>query len=145
MVKRLLSGSTGNADEAGIIRILRASIKAGDLVPLIDRVGAIRIAEDVHGADWKVVKQIFQVHYYRSMSQSTAFMMLNTCIVGETAEWEEEMIADILTSRSDGRKLIERLGEGEGFKEGLNLVEWNLDGEDQNRVERKFGKSGKWF
>ncbi|MGB0639756.1 MAG: DUF5995 family protein [Myxococcota bacterium] len=144
MVKRLLSGSTGNADEAGIIRILRASKKAGDLVPLIDRVGAIRIAEDVHGADWKVVKQIFRDHYYRSMSHATAFMMLKTCIIGDTVEWEEEMIADILTSRSDGWKLIERLGEGDE-SDGLNLLEWNLDGEDQNRVERKYGKSGKWF
>ena len=144
MVNRLLSGSTGNDDEAGIIRILRASKKAGDLVPLIDRVGAIRIAEDVHGSDWTVVKQIFQDHYYRSMSHETAFMMLNTCIIGDTVEWEEEMIADILTSRSDGEKLIERLGEGDR-KEGLNLLEWNLDGGDQSRVQRMYGKSGKWW
>ena len=71
-------------------------------------------------------------------------MMLKTCIIGDTVEWEEEMIADILTSRSDGWKLIERLGEGDE-SDGLNLLEWNLDGEDQNRVERKYGKSGKWF
>jgi hypothetical protein len=145
MVNRLLSGGTGDDDEAGIVRILRASKTAGDLVPLIDTVGAIRIAEDVHGSEWDTVKQIFKNDYYEQTSQAKAFFMLNTCIVGDTAEWEEEMIADILVLRNDGRGLIERLGEGDGFKSGLCRVEWQLDGSDQDRVAAVYGTSGRWW
>ena len=145
MIQRLISGNTGNADEASIVRILEASRTAGDLVTVIDRVGAIRIAEDVHGKEWHQVQDIFRQHYYARTSQSTAFFMLNTCIIGETAEWEEEMIADLLVLRNDGRQLITRLGEGEGFHAGLNKVEWQLDGSDQKRVAAVFGTSGRWW
>ena len=71
--------------------------------------------------------------------------MLNTCIIGDTSEWEEEMIADLLVLRNDGRQLITRLGEGDGFTAGLCTVEWQIDGTDQDRVEAVFGTSGRWW
>jgi hypothetical protein len=145
MVKRLLEGATFDADEATIIKILHASRAAGDLVSLIDTVGAHDIGADVDGSEWVRVRAIFRSSYYAATRQSEAFKLLNTCIVGSTDEWEEEMIADLICLRNDGRQLILRLGGGEGFDEGLNVLEWNLDGEDQSRVERKFGSSGKWW
>jgi hypothetical protein len=145
MVKRLLEGATFDADEATIIKILHASRAAGDLVSLIDTVGAHDIGSDVDGSEWVRVRAIFRSSYYAATRQSEAFKLLNTCIVGSTDEWEEEMIADLICLRNDGRQLILRLGGGEGFDEGLNVLEWNLDGEDQSRVERKFGSSGKWW
>jgi hypothetical protein len=145
MVRRLLSGATANDDEAAIIKILRGSKKAGDLVSLIDQVGAHRIAEDIHGEEWGTVKSIFKRSYYTRTSQRVAFRLLNTCMVGSTDEWEQEMIADLICLRADGANLISRIGGEDGFSEGLNKLEWNLDGSDQTRVTNKFGSSGKWW
>ena len=145
MVKRLLSGATANGDENSIIKILRASRRAGDFVQLVDQVGAHTLASDIHGGEWATVKSMYKNWYYPHTSQSKAFVLLNTCLVGRTSEWEQEMIADIVCLRSDGRRLITRLGGGEGFKEGLNKLEWNLDWSDQTRVTDMYGSSGKWW
>ena len=145
MVRRLLEGATLNADEQSIIRILNASKKQNDLVQLIDRVGAVRMARDINGDEWKKVKKIFQDHYYTQTDQSVVKALLKSAINRRTEEWEEEMIADILTMRKDGYNLIRFLGNGEGFHEGLNKVEWSLDGADQDRIEAVFGTSGKFW
>jgi hypothetical protein len=145
MVKRLIQGATTNADEDAIIKILQGSKRSGDLVPLIDAVGAHVIAADIHGSQWGTVKSLFRQSYYTRTSQAKAFYLLNTCIVGSTDEWEQEMIADLVCLRSDGQKLIERLGGGAGLSEGLNVLEWNLDGYDETRVTNQYGSSGKWW
>ena len=139
MIDRLCRGMTGNADEAAILKLLRASASAGDMVRVVDVVGAHLIASNVDGAEFKELRQVFRQHYYTQCSQGQAFELLQSCINGRTSEWEEEMIADILTSRSDGRALITRVGDG-NFAKGLNSIQWQLDGGDQRRVDALYAK-----
>ena len=54
---------------------------------------------------------------------------------GETAEWEEEMVADIVVTRADRVALIREIGRAypsmngsDDFRKGLNKLEWQLDG-----------------
>jgi hypothetical protein len=148
MVKRLMEGVTRDDDEAAIHKVLIASVRRGDLVQLVDTVGAHKIAAEIHGDEWRRVQDVFRRSYYPQTGQAAAFRLISTCIVGATSEWEQEMIADLICLRSDGRDLIKRVGgafEGGGFKEGLNKLEWQLDGEDQARITRKFGSSGTWW
>ena len=54
------------------------------------------------------------------------------------------MIADLLVLRSDGHELLKRLGGGDK-NDGLSTVEWQVDGLEQDRIERVFGSSGRWW
>lgn len=142
MIDRLCRGVTGNADEESILRVLRAS--ASDAVAVIEVVGAYRIAENVHGAQYQDLAEYYRANYYARASQEKAVAILQSCMDGRTSEWEEEMIADILCARSDGRAIIARIGaiyEGGGFAEGLNKIQWQLDGGDQRRVDAIYATS----
>ena len=137
MLDRLCRGSTGNKDEEAILKVLRASVSAGDVVPIIDLAGPHLLAKNLHGGQWDQLKALFQQHYYTQCSQDSAFDLIQKCISGRTSEWEEEMIADLLVMRGDGRQLITRIGGG-NFASGLNTVQWQLDGGDQRRVDAIF-------
>lgn len=139
MLDRLCRGSTGNKDEEAILKILRASVSAGDAVSIIDVVGPHLLAKNLHGGQWDQLKSIFQQSYYTQCSQDAALDLIQRCISGRTAEWEEEMIADLLVLRSDGRQLITRIGSG-NFADGLNKVQWQLDGGDQRRVDAQYAR-----
>jgi hypothetical protein len=147
MVNRLLQGATFDDDESTIVQLLNQSRSAGDQVALIDQVGAHALASDIDGDEWTTVHSFFKTHYYPLTSNGTAFSLIVTCIVGETAEWEEEMVADLIVLRSDGARLITQVGayfEEGGFDEGLNKLEWQLDGEDESRIAAVYGESSGW-
>ena len=139
MVDRLCRGITGNKDEAAILKVLRASASAGDAVQVIDVVGAHLIASNLHGGEYQTLRGLYRASYYTQCSQDQAFNLIQQCIKGMTSEWEEEIIADILCDRSDGRALITRVGGG-NFKSGLNTIQWQLDGGDQRRVDAIYAK-----
>ncbi|MCG8422637.1 MAG: hypothetical protein MJE77_32375 [Proteobacteria bacterium] len=143
MVDRLCRGITGNGDEDAILRLLSVSAQNGDAVQVIDVVGGYRIAKKVHGSQYRELRTFYRAHYYVQTGQDEAVSMIQSCIDGLTAEWEEEMIADILVDRSDGRAIISRIGaiyEGGGFGEGLNKLQWQLDGGDQKRVDAVYAR-----
>ena len=61
---------------------------------------------------------------------------------GETAEWEQQMIADIVVARPDRVDLIRQIGAhyrdmrgADDFDRGLNKLEWQLGGDDEERVQ----------
>lgn len=138
MIRRLLQGATFNGDEDTIITILNQSRSAGDHVAVIDAIGAHALAGDINGAQWVTVHTFYKNHYYTQISQGTAFRLISTCITGWTNSWENEMVADIISSRSDARALVTRVGgyyESGGFAEGLNKLQWQLEGDAQTRVE----------
>jgi hypothetical protein len=148
MLRGLMSGMTFNDDEASILGVLRASLAAGDVVTVIDGAGAWELAYAVDGDEFQALRAFFRANYYGATSMSAAVTLVQRCLDGETAEWEEEMVADVVCDRSDGRAIITELGvryEGGGFSEGLNKLEWQLDGADQDRVEAKFGTSGSFW
>lgn len=147
MIQGLLSGMTGDDDESAILTLLRASRAAGDLTVVVDSVSAHSLGSAVDGEEYDTLRQLLIQSYYAETNGQTAFSLIVRCMDGETAEWEEEMVADILVSRArvDGRALIEQIGEHyEGtrsFNEGLNKIEWQLDGDEQDRVAAIYGKS----
>ncbi len=148
MINRLMRGWTGDEDEQTMMSILQASQRAGDVVAVIDSVSAHKMAKEVHGAEWRQLKAFFQSSYYPSMSNSSAFRLIVTCINGHTAGWEEEMVADIILLRNDGRRLITQIGqyyESGSFNDGLNKLEWQLSGRQQDRIENAYGTSGSWW
>jgi len=143
MIRRLLQGATFNGDENTIITILERSRAAGDHVAVIDAVGAHALAGDINGSQWTTVRRFLLSHYYPRTSQGTAFRLICTCITGWTSDWENQMVADIISSRSDAFALVTRVGgyyEDGGFSEGLNKLQWQLEGDAQRRVEAAVGR-----
>ncbi|MCA9997545.1 MAG: DUF4157 domain-containing protein [Anaerolineales bacterium] len=147
-VDRLCRGVTGDEDEVAILKVLQASVMAGDVVKIIDTVSAWDICFAVDGEEYDQLRDLLNVSYYPKTSFSIALELLRECMDGETAEWEEQMIADILVAHPNGKALVTQIGviyEGGNFYDGLNKLEWQLDGEEQERIEAVYGKSGVLF
>jgi hypothetical protein len=143
MLDRLCRGITGDADEDAILAVLRASARAGDAVTVIDVAGAYLLARRVHGSQFQELRSFYRQHYYPGAGQEQLVALLRRCMDGMTAGWEEEMIADILVDRSDGKALIAQIGaiyHGGGFAEGLNKVQWQLGGGHQRRVDAIYAR-----
>lgn len=140
MIRGLLAGATFGDDEDTILEILNGAVVAGDVVTVVDGANAWDMAYATDGDQYDSLRAFFQKRYYAQTSRSMAVTLIRRCMDGETAEWEEEMVADILVARHgvDGREILTELGrvydEG-GFAEGLNKVQWQLDGGDQDRVD----------
>ena len=79
---------------------------------------------------------------------------------GETANWEEEMVADIVVARPDRVALVTQIGAhysdmngATDFHRGLNKLEWQLGGGEEDRVHTVLAadpaapasKSGEWW
>ena len=155
-VRGLIRGVTFDDDELTIQRILNATLISGDTVMVVNGANAWDLVQAVDGSEYRTLRTFLQENYYARSEGETAFTLIRRCLDGETAEWEEEMVADILVARfcSDGRTLIERLGEHYGgsatgadaaFRNGLNKLEWQLDGADETRVTTSYGASGQWW
>jgi hypothetical protein len=145
MLRRLLSGVTGDDDESTILTILEASKTAGDVVTVIDGANAWDLSYAVDGDEFGELQAFLRDHYYAATSTSMAFSLIRRCMDGWTGEWQQEMIADLLVKRHgiDGDKLLTQIGnyyEGGGFAEGLNKVQWQLDGANQRRVDDIYDK-----
>jgi hypothetical protein len=148
MLRALISGATLDDDEATILTILDASRAAGDLVTVIDGAGAWELADSTHGGEWNAMTEMFRSYYYTRTSRATALTLILRCLDGSTSEWEEAMVADLLCLRSDGRALVADIGAhygGGGFTEGLNKLEWQLTGAEEDRIAATFGESGTFW
>ncbi len=155
IIRRLLNGYTGSADENTIIRIFEASKATGNLITVIDGADAWDLMYATDGKQAKQLRQFLRINYYGKTAIHTALRLIRKCLDGETAEWEEEMVADILGVRADGRAIVETLGEFyEGpakgsdakFKNGLYKLEWQLDGAEEEIIHSLFGSSNlSWY
>ncbi len=149
MLRGLHRGATIGSDETTVLRILNNS--SADLVVIVDGADAWDIMYALDGNNATSLRTLFQAQYYPSTATATAYRLIRKCLDGETAEWEEQMVIDILQAQSDGHALVEQLGRAYGgpatgadidFKNGLYKLEWQLDGEEENRLEATFGESG---
>ncbi len=155
IIRRLLNGYTGSADENTIIRIFEASKATGNLITVIDGADAWDLMYATDGKQAKQLRQFFRANYYGKTAIHTALRLIRKCLDGETAEWEEEMVADILEVRADGHAIVETLGEvykgpAKGsdakFKNGLYKLEWQLDGAEEETIHSLFGSSNlSWY
>jgi Family of unknown function (DUF5995) len=150
IIRRLLNGYTGSADENTIIRIFEASKATGNLITVIDGADAWDLMYATDGKQAKQLRQFFRANYYGKTAIHTALRLIRKCLDGETAEWEEAMVADILEVRGDGHAIVETLGEvyngpAKGsdakFKNGLYKLEWQLDGAEEETIHSLFGSS----
>lgn len=150
IIRRLLNGYTGSEDENTIIRIFESSKATGNLITVIDGADAWDLMYAIDGKQAKQMRQFFCANYYGKTAIHTALRLIRKCLGGETAEWEEEMVADILEVRGDGRSIVETLGEVYGgpakgsdakFKNGLYELEWQLDGKEEETIHSLFGSS----
>lgn len=143
MLRRLISGATLNDDEATILTILSASVKAGDLVTVVNGANAWDLCYVTDGDEFDRLRETLRKHYYPNTTFTSAVALIRRCINGETAEWEEEMIADLLCDRSDGKAILTQLGReyaDGGYEEGLDKVLWQVDFKEQSRIEAVYGE-----
>ncbi|MBD2124762.1 DUF4157 domain-containing protein [Trichocoleus sp. FACHB-262] len=152
MIRGLFNGYTSGDDESTILTILDVSRGTGDLVTVIDGADAWDLMYAIDGENATQLRALFKNHYYEQTVSQTALRLIRKCIDGETAEWEEEMVADILGCRSgDRHSIVEQLGkiyegpatgEDAHFKNGLYKLEWQLDGAEEKALQQLFGSSG---
>jgi hypothetical protein len=141
MLRGLLRGVTFNGDEDAALSILRISIREGDFVSVVDAASAWDICYALDGKQYDTVRMLLIHHYYRQTARSSAQTIIERCMNGETAEWEERMIADIIVGRSDRRDLVTAIGRNRGgganaYQVGRDAVYWNVDWSEQSDVER---------
>lgn len=151
-VRRLFTGATFNADEDAILKILSASRAAGDLVNVVDGADAWDMMYSLDQAQATTLRTMLRADYYAATAVQTALRLIQKCLEGETAEWEEQMVIDLLEARqsTDAHALIQQLGQIYGgptagaeasYRSGLATLEAQLDGEDRDRLHRIFGRS----
>ena len=148
MIQGLLSSHVGEASETSLKKLLLASFMAGDLVTVVDSVGCIQILDECDGEDYDQVRALLGLFYYKFVNFETAQAILVRVIVPCAAEWKQELIADILSTRSDGRRLIigyvrqltPGLSDEEAYADGRRLLMVALDGAEQTKVAERFPK-----
>ena len=141
----LLSGFTIGKDETAILKILNAS-KEGEVVTIIDGVSAWNLMYAIDGNNYKKLRDFLRKKYYGKTLKQTAFNLITKCLNGATAEWEEEMIMDILEARSfeETYALIVETGQTykgksdtreRDYKNGMSELEQQLSGKEENRLQ----------
>jgi hypothetical protein len=157
-LRALQSGATIGDDETLILRILRAS--TADLVIVVDGADAWDLMYSLGGRERASMRALFQTGYYAQTALFTALRLARRCMDGETANWEEEMVADIVVARPDRVALVTQIGAhysdmngATDFHRGLNKLEWQLGGGEEDRVHTVLAadpaapasKSGEWW
>ncbi len=145
MIRGLVRGVTFDGDEDTVLSVLGASVRAGDLVAVVDAASAWDICYALDGKQYEAVRQLLIRHYYPHTARSTARTIVERCMRGMTLEWEERMIADIITCRPDRRSIVEAIGQNEGggrraFTVGRDAIYANVDWSEQDDVERVLGQ-----
>ena len=93
-LRALNSGATVGDDQWLVLRILRAS--SADLVLVVDGADAWDLLYAVDGLEFTELRGLLQTRYYAETALFTALRLVRRCIDGETAEWEQQMVADIV-------------------------------------------------
>jgi pimeloyl-ACP methyl ester carboxylesterase len=144
-VDRLRRGLTGDRDEQCILKLLRASAQARDLVSIVNTVDAYQLADALDGANFRRLRMLLRRSYFLYIDQEHAFRLLRRCVDGATTEWKEELIADLLTScpREIGHNSLVRIGlhyeNKPSVSAGLSTLKGQVDGEDWGRIVNMFG------
>lgn len=131
-VQGLCHGYTSPGDEKAIVATLAASARMGDLVTVVNGVGAWELAANLHGRKKRALRSLFRTYYYPVVQPSIAVALMRRAIRFAHLAWEETMLADLLCGRSDGVALLTELGGDE--RSGWRRVEANLGHGARSRV-----------
>jgi Family of unknown function (DUF5995) len=129
MLFGLMAYYSGNADEAAIYRILENSTR--DFVDLVNAAGAWRLALVTDFSDYDKLRNLLVLRYYGEVAPTTAGGIIKKCADGETANWEETMIIDVLQAWESSAKLpliVEMTGAD-------HLLD-NVDGDNYTEARR---------
>lgn len=131
MLFGLMAYYTGNDDEAAIYRILDNTRNDKDFVTLVNAAGAWRLALVTDFSDHTKLRNLFIKRYYPYVADTTAGGIIKKCADGETANWEETMILDVLQAW-EGSASIVKVVEAAGVEHILD----NLDGDNYTEAKR---------
>lgn len=131
-VQGLCHGYTSPGDEEAIVAVLAASARLGDLVTVVNGVGAWELAANLHGRKKRALRTLLRTYYYPEVQPSIAVALMRRAIRFAHLAWEETMLADLLCSRSDGDALLAAIGGDE--RSGWRRVEANLGRGARSRV-----------
>lgn len=123
-VQGLCHGYTSPGDEKAIVAMLAASARLGELVTVVNGVGAWELAANLHGRKKRALRTLFCTYYYPDVQPSIAVALMRRAIRFAHLAWEETMLADILCGRNDGMTLLAAIGDDE--HSGWQRIEMNL-------------------
>lgn len=109
-LQALCHGVTGRADERAIVRVLEASRASGDLVEVVNGVGAWELAANLHGRSLRRLAEILRDSYYAEVQPSIAAALLDRAVRYLTLRWERTLICDLLCARDDAGGLLAGTG-----------------------------------
>jgi hypothetical protein len=123
-VQGLCHGYTSPADEKAIVAMLAASARMGDLVTVVNGVGAWELAANLHGRKKRALRTLLRTYYYPEVQPSIAVALMRRAIRFAHLAWEETMLADVLCHRADGAALLAQIAGDK--RSGWRRVEANL-------------------
>lgn len=106
----LCHGHTGAGDERAIVAVLAASARLGDLVTVVNGVGAWELAANLHGREKRALRTLLRTYYYPHVQPSIAAALMCRALRFAELPWEDTMVADLLCDRSDAAALLAAVG-----------------------------------
>lgn len=124
----LCHGHTGAADERAIIALLATPARSGDVVAVVNGVGAWELAANLHGRE----KRAPRTYYYPHVQPSIAAALARRASHFAELAWEETMAADLLCDRPDAAALLAAIGGDK--RSGWQRIERDLSRTARSRV-----------
>jgi Family of unknown function (DUF5995) len=131
-VQGLCHGYTSPGDEKAIVAMLAASARLGELVTVVNGVGAWELSANLHGRKKRALRSLLRTYYYPDVQPSIAVALMRRAVRFAHLAWEETMMADLLCGRSDGTRLLAAIGGDE--HSGWRRIEVNLGPGARSRV-----------
>ncbi len=131
-LQELCHGYTSPGNEKAIVAMLAASARLGDLVTVVNGVGAWELSANLHGRKKRALRSLLRTYYYPDVQPSIAVTLMRRAVRFAHLPWEETMLADLLCGRSDGANLLAAVGGDE--QSGWRRVEVNLGHGARSRV-----------
>ncbi|MEM7039929.1 MAG: hypothetical protein AAF570_23350, partial [Bacteroidota bacterium] len=148
LIKKCGNGETASWEQLMILDILKAN-SGSRLAEIIKPVGVRDILSDLGEHNYVMGRQYLKNNFYAHMHTTSAYNVVKQALDDwGTFEWEESMVMDILEKHPNRHLIVQRIGvssEGDAgsdhgnFKNGINQLEWTLDGSDEDRLHKLFG------
>jgi hypothetical protein len=128
----LCHGYTGPGDERAIIALLAVSARTGDLVPVVNGVGAWELAANLHGREKRALRTLLRTYYYPQVQLSIAVALAKRAMRFADLAWEDRMLADLLCDRTDAAALVTAVGGEQAT--GWRKISAGLSRQSRSRV-----------
>lgn len=127
----LCHGYTGLGDERAIMALLTASSRIGDLVAVVNGVGAWELAANLQRRK-RGLRSVLRLSYYPAVQASIAVALLRRALNFAQLPWEDSMIEDLLCLRGDAEALLTQVGDDD--ETGWQRVQRKVDRRTAGRI-----------